>query len=683
LSLPVFPPSHEGSIENSIFQILSSIAMEELALSHILNAEGEKLQYALGTLEESEPPTPSTIDEIIEITQSVKDTVQQVGLTQMLLFGKMTEALKAYEKSSGSLPPPQPSPVFSLSYDTNGGHIDGPAIEAALHPQQGHPLNSHDIPTHGGHNSRPVAFIGWTAQQDTHFYEKTDSLPSVITAVDIVDQDVTVYAVWGYDDNGNAIPDILEGEFTLTYDTNSGHDDGPPMEFNLLQNTSHTLSTIIPTHDADGSGVEIIFIGWTAQQDTTIYSKDDEATSLPPLLTIVQIVDDNVTVFALWGYDQNDNGIPDIYEDTFTLDYDTNGGNNNGPPMETFLLPNHYQLNSTVIPTHAVDSGKNVLFIGWAAEPTPIYSGTDDKDELVSKLITAIDIVDNDITVYAVWGYDEDGDNIPDIMENMYILTYDVNGGNNNGPASKLVLAQSDYPLNDTVTPTHAAVSGRAIRFLGWTLARNITIYERTDATPSTVTTVDIHADTTVYALWGYANLPGLEATATPCTSAGSIDGYGWHLVRKTMIGSNTYLMLVAKGVNSYGAFGADNTYEGSDVQSEMTNICASSTHLKQIAVIPNLGNPSYQIPTTTEPTATMANGQTKNVFFAPSRQDAADGKNSCNWKFGDHWWTRTAVSSTNNQAWEWNPSAESTISSTVAASINVGYLPAVWVRVY
>ena len=31
-------------------QILSSIAMEELGMSHILNAEGEKLQYILGTL---------------------------------------------------------------------------------------------------------------------------------------------------------------------------------------------------------------------------------------------------------------------------------------------------------------------------------------------------------------------------------------------------------------------------------------------------------------------------------------------------------------------------------------------------------------------------------------------------------------------------------------------------------
>ena len=36
--------------EEALTMIIASIVMEELALSHILNAEGEKLQYILGTL---------------------------------------------------------------------------------------------------------------------------------------------------------------------------------------------------------------------------------------------------------------------------------------------------------------------------------------------------------------------------------------------------------------------------------------------------------------------------------------------------------------------------------------------------------------------------------------------------------------------------------------------------------
>ena len=51
MSLPSFPVVNPPiELEDAVNQILSSIAMEELGLSHILNAEGEKLQYILGTL---------------------------------------------------------------------------------------------------------------------------------------------------------------------------------------------------------------------------------------------------------------------------------------------------------------------------------------------------------------------------------------------------------------------------------------------------------------------------------------------------------------------------------------------------------------------------------------------------------------------------------------------------------
>ena len=50
MSLPSFPNIDPPiKREDAVNQILSSIAMEELGMSHILNAEGEKLQYILGT----------------------------------------------------------------------------------------------------------------------------------------------------------------------------------------------------------------------------------------------------------------------------------------------------------------------------------------------------------------------------------------------------------------------------------------------------------------------------------------------------------------------------------------------------------------------------------------------------------------------------------------------------------
>ena len=46
MSMPSFPPNGaDMTQEEALTMIIASIAMEELALSHILNAEGEKLQY--------------------------------------------------------------------------------------------------------------------------------------------------------------------------------------------------------------------------------------------------------------------------------------------------------------------------------------------------------------------------------------------------------------------------------------------------------------------------------------------------------------------------------------------------------------------------------------------------------------------------------------------------------------
>lgn len=83
--------------------IIASIAMEELALSHIVNAEGEKLQYILGTLPGSRKPCAST-QEILAVNQSAAALLDTVMQSQMLLKGKLERALEA----SGRKPAPEP-----------------------------------------------------------------------------------------------------------------------------------------------------------------------------------------------------------------------------------------------------------------------------------------------------------------------------------------------------------------------------------------------------------------------------------------------------------------------------------------------------------------------------------------------------------------------------------------------
>ena len=95
MSLPSFPkvdPPIER--EDAVNQILSSIAMEELGLSHILNAEGEKLQYILGTLPGLSGPA-ATVSDVLAANESVRSMLETAVQNQLFLKAKMQGALTA------------------------------------------------------------------------------------------------------------------------------------------------------------------------------------------------------------------------------------------------------------------------------------------------------------------------------------------------------------------------------------------------------------------------------------------------------------------------------------------------------------------------------------------------------------------------------------------------------------
>lgn len=76
--------------------IIASIAMEELAIAHILNAEGEKLQYVLGTLDGAKPED-ITICDIMEVNKSMQKTLRDVTKAEMLLQFKLEDVLALAE----------------------------------------------------------------------------------------------------------------------------------------------------------------------------------------------------------------------------------------------------------------------------------------------------------------------------------------------------------------------------------------------------------------------------------------------------------------------------------------------------------------------------------------------------------------------------------------------------------
>ncbi|WP_379971111.1 hypothetical protein [Ectobacillus sp. sgz5001026] len=95
-NIPSVTPTISLSTKQTIPLLLASIAFEELALAHIMNAEAEKIQFVLGTL----PPPKTTfspatvsITNLIDIDTSVQKTLRDVIKKEMLLEFKFENVL--------------------------------------------------------------------------------------------------------------------------------------------------------------------------------------------------------------------------------------------------------------------------------------------------------------------------------------------------------------------------------------------------------------------------------------------------------------------------------------------------------------------------------------------------------------------------------------------------------------
>ncbi|GEC89459.1 hypothetical protein [Brevibacillus brevis] len=87
-TIPNITPTISVTIEQSVSLLLTSIAMEELALAQIMNAEAEKIQFVVGALGIT-PGVVPTISDILAVDNSVRRTLQDVIKKDMLLQFKL------------------------------------------------------------------------------------------------------------------------------------------------------------------------------------------------------------------------------------------------------------------------------------------------------------------------------------------------------------------------------------------------------------------------------------------------------------------------------------------------------------------------------------------------------------------------------------------------------------------
>jgi len=95
MSLPTVPdinPVISLTREEVYHLLLTSVAMEELGLSHIMNAEGEKIQKILNSDE-------VCLESMLMINRSVERILRSIMKNQLLLLCKLEDILTLYEDS--------------------------------------------------------------------------------------------------------------------------------------------------------------------------------------------------------------------------------------------------------------------------------------------------------------------------------------------------------------------------------------------------------------------------------------------------------------------------------------------------------------------------------------------------------------------------------------------------------
>ncbi len=109
----------------------------------------------------------------------------------------------------------------------------------------------------------------------------------------------------------------ISAKYKLTYDANGGTINGEDAfvvnGIALADAKNYTLSDeIVPTHSNDA----VVFAGWTTDVDAKgkIYSVEDAKNGSVPAAVDAVDLTKNDTVYALWSYDEDNDGTPDINE---------------------------------------------------------------------------------------------------------------------------------------------------------------------------------------------------------------------------------------------------------------------------------------------------------------------------------------------------------------------------------
>lgn len=411
---------------------------------------------------------------------------------------------------------------FTLTYNGNavqGSVTNVPSAQSNI--TGGTQVTLADGPTHSSVNGVAVAFIDWTdaINKTTTILSANDTAPTTVLSPYTVNADTTLYAAWGYDTDNDGTADVNETKYTVTYNANGGYFDSDTSitvkTEKVPAQPSYKLNTtdFKPTH-ADHDNKKVAFVGWSLDKKDTIYGLDNGYD--PSILTAkVDVSKTDATVYAVWGYDTDGDGTPDVQDESYGITASVDGGNGSiTPPTRHVIAGTDAEFTIQPEENYALDT---VTIVKKNIDDTTVETKTyrnDGKPGIpgyTNGTLTLSDVQSN-YAITVTFASDNDGDGTPDKYDRT--LTYDANGGyfGSEGTTEKTETGLNDgdrhiLKSTDEYQPTHAEQDNHQVLFIGWTATDNSeAVYERGDGDSLPTLcgrTVTISGDMVVYAVWG------------------------------------------------------------------------------------------------------------------------------------------------------------------------------------
>lgn len=343
-------------------------------------------------------------------------------------------------------------PKYTLTYKANGGS-GAPAAVSDNKASDTVDLDYSNQPTHAQQDGKNVIFIGWTETNDSgKVYSNGETLPSLADKVTFANSNITVYAVWGLDDNGNGVPDALEAKVTYKvekgywYDAATGQATGSEIvclrplykksDNGVWKSCNATLGDSIPTGRAGNEGYTAD--GWY---------KNDETTKIT--IDAATPVTGNVTYTFKY--------VPEIKPDTYTVVLHLDGGTYTTAPEYTKTTDGYQyclrKATDKVNPTITTLNKNGYQFKGWSLSGTAPQAliGADETFASLSVQQNGLNGNHGKIDLYAVW------------QEIKYTVTYNLDGGTTT--SNKTIFPDLTYGVD---TPTIVNPTKAGYTFAGW-----------------------------------------------------------------------------------------------------------------------------------------------------------------------------------------------------------------------